>query len=178
MDPHPAERIVLVGFMGTGKSTIGRSLAERLGWAFRDMDAWIEERVGLSVAEIFRDRGEPFFREEERRVALETRTLRHHVIATGGGAFADPATRAALQDGAATVWLRCDIETILQRVGGDASRPLAAGRERMATLLADRESSYRLAELTVDTADAPPGEVAERIVKALFPGRRLPNGTE
>lgn len=171
--PAP-RRIVLIGFMGAGKSTIGRALAARLGWSFRDMDAWIEAQNGASVAEIFRKRGESFFREEERRVAEEARALSRHVLSAGGGAFASPATRDALRDGASTIWLRCDLETILQRIDGDASRPLAAGRERMLALLAEREASYRLADLTMDTADAPPGDIADRILQALFPGR----GTE
>jgi shikimate kinase len=163
--------------MGTGKSTVGQALAKRLGWTFRDLDAWIEERNGAAITEIFRDKGESFFRDEERRGAQEASRLPHCVIATGGGAFAQPGTRAALQDGAATIWLRCDLETILRRTETDASRPLAAGRERMQRLLADREPSYRLAGFTVDTADAPPAEVAERIANAVFPDRGL-GGTE
>src|ERR1043166_1967610 len=162
-------RIVLVGFMGSGKTTIGRALAERLGWTFRDMDAWIEERNGASVAEIFRAKGEAFFRDEERAVADEARALTRHVIAAGGGAFARSDVRSALADGAATVWLRCDLETIMSRVGGDPSRPLATTRERMRELMAEREGSYRMAELVMDTALTPPGEVAEHIVHALFP---------
>jgi shikimate kinase len=163
--------------MGAGKSTVGLALARRLGWTFRDMDAWIEERNGCSVADLFRDKGEPFFREEERRVAEQVRTLTHYIIASGGGAFAQPATRAALQDSAATVYLKCDVETVLGRIGGDASRPLAAGHERMRALLAEREPSYRLAEFTVDTTRTPPGEIAEQIVHAVFPKRAL-GGTE
>jgi shikimate kinase len=159
--------------MGAGKSTVGLALAKRLGWTFRDMDIWIEERQGCSIAEIFRTKGEAFFREEERRVAEEARLLERHVIAAGGGAFAEPATRTALQAGAATVWLRTDLDAVLARLAGDASRPLAAGRERMTALLAAREPSYRLAEFTVDTADAPPAEVAERIENAVFPGPEL-----
>jgi shikimate kinase len=163
--------------MGAGKSTVGLALARRLGWTFRDLDAWIEERNGCSIARIFQDKGEPFFRDEERKLAEEVKSLTRHVIAAGGGAFEQPATRAALQDGAATVWLRCDLEALLDRVEGDASRPLAAGRERMTALLAEREPSYRLAEFTVDTTRTPPGEIAERIVHAVFPDRGL-GGTE
>jgi shikimate kinase len=163
--------------MGAGKSTVGETIARRLGWTFRDLDAWVEERNVLSVARIFAERGEAFFRQEERQVAEAARGLKNHVLAAGGGAFAEPATRAALQDRAATVWLRCDLETILKRVGEDASRPLAAGRERMSALLAEREPSYRMAEFTVETTGVPPGEIAERIVHAVFPDRGL-GGTE
>lgn len=165
---EPPARIVLVGFMGAGKSTIGPLLARLLGWEFRDLDAWIEGRHGVKVSDLFRDRGEPFFREEERQAALETHHLARHVIAAGGGAFAQEATREALRQGAATVWLRCDIDTALDRIPSDGSRPLAANRERMRSLLVEREASYRLADLTVDTTDGPPDEVARRIQGALF----------
>jgi shikimate kinase len=166
------ERIVLVGFMGAGKTTVGRQLAKRLGWSFLDLDAWIEGRHGLSVARLFETQGEPFFRDEELRAAEHTRQLRHYVIAAGGGAFAQPATREALRAGATTVWLRCDLATVEERVAAEgASRPLAADRERMRALLAGREPHYRLADLTVDTTHAPAHEVAARIVTELFPGR-------
>src|SRR5687767_12687340 len=82
------ERVVLIGFMGVGKSTIGRAVAERLCWQFRDMDAWIEERCGRTVAQIFQENGEAFFRAEELAVAREVQRLSHYVIAAGGGAFA------------------------------------------------------------------------------------------
>lgn len=168
MTPPPA-RIVLVGFMGAGKTTVGEALARRLGWSFRDMDAWVEEKNGRTVAEIFREHGEAFFRAQELRVAEDAQRLSRHVIAAGGGAFAQPATRAALQAGAVTIWLRCDADTLLSRVAGDPSRPLAAGRERMRALLAEREPSYRLADLTMDTAEEPADEIATRIVQTLFP---------
>ncbi len=171
-------RIVLIGFMGAGKSTVGRTLAERLGWAFKDMDALIEERHGRTVADIFKENGEPFFRQEEMRLAGELRGVSDHVIAAGGGAFAQPSTREALREGAGVVWLQCSLDAILRRVAGDASRPLATGRERMQALLVEREASYRLADLVVDTTDTPPDEVAARIVKAFFPGRGPQGGTE
>jgi len=167
----PPERIVLVGFMGVGKTTIGHRLAERLGWTFRDLDDWIEARNGCTVADIFRHRGEPYFREEERRAAEAVRDLTHHVIAAGGGAFVQPPTRAVLKDGAATVWLTCDLAAILHRIAMDDSRPLAADRERMQALLAQRAESYRMADLGVDTTEASPEEVAATIVDALFPAR-------
>src|SRR5688572_18276814 len=102
------QRIVLVGFMGCGKSTVGAELARRLGWGFRDLDRWIEARRGLTVARIFRRHGEAFFREEERRAARAAARLRRHVVAAGGGAFAQEGTREILQKGSLTVWLRCD----------------------------------------------------------------------
>jgi shikimate kinase len=167
--PH---RIVLVGFMGCGKSTVGAALARRLGWGFRDLDRWIEERHGLTVAEIFRRRGEAFFREEERRAARAAARLRRCVVAAGGGAFAEEATRETLRAGALTVWLRCRETALWRRLPRDGSRPLAGDRGRMRRLLGEREPSYRLADLAVDSSRAAPDEVARRIAEAAF--QRVP----
>jgi shikimate kinase len=152
--------------MGSGKTTVGAAVARRLGWEFRDLDRWIEDRHGLTVAEIFRRHGEPFFRQEERRAARAAGRLRRHVVAAGGGAFAAEDTRAALQKGAVTVWLRCGETALWRRLPHDGSRPLAADRGTMRRLLAEREPSYRLADLVVDTSRAAPEEVARRIVEA------------
>ena len=158
-------RIVLVGFMGAGKTTVGALLARRLGWSFRDLDQWIAERTGLSVARLFEERGERVFREEERRAAAAASQLERHVIAAGGGAFAQPETRALLQQGALTVWLRADLLTLLARIPNDGARPLAASRETIARLFAEREPSYRLADRAVDASPAPE-EVARAIAEA------------
>ena len=168
---RPPQRIVLVGFMGSGKSTVGAALARHLGWGFRDLDRWIEDRHGLTVAEIFRRHGEPFFREEERRAARAAARLRRHVIAAGGGAFASEATRAPLQAGSVTVWLRCGEAALWRRLPHDGSRPLAADRGTMRGLLALRLPSYRLAEHSVDTSRAGPEEVARRIAEVVFAKR-------
>jgi shikimate kinase len=169
------ERLVLVGFMGSGKSTVGPLVAAHLGWGFRDLDAWIEERTGRSVAELFRD-GEEAFRRLEAQAAREAAGLSRHVIAAGGGAFAQPETRELLQSGAATVWLRCGLDALLGRIPPDGSRPLAASRETMSALLAERESSYRQADWTVETSSAAPEEVARAIVRIVFPGPRAARG--
>jgi shikimate kinase len=164
------ERIVLVGFMGSGKSTVGPLLAARLGWGFRDLDAWIEARAGRSVAELFGE-GEEAFRRLEVEAARDAGALTSHVVAAGGGAFAAAETRALLRSGrACAVWLRCGLAALLARIPGDGSRPLAGSRETMAALLAEREPSYRLADWTVDTTTAAPDEVARRIVGIVFPG--------
>lgn len=170
----PPTRVVLVGFMGVGKTTVGRALADRLGWTFVDLDDWIEAKNGCTVAQIFERHGESYFREEERRAAEAALPLTNHVIAAGGGAFIQPATRALLKDGAATVWLTCELDAVLHRIRPDGSRPLAADRERMQALLAQREAAYRLADIGLDTTSASPEEVAEHIVETLFQVR----GTE
>jgi shikimate kinase len=163
-------RVVLVGFMGSGKSAVGRFLARRLGYRFEDMDRRIEERAGRTIAEIFRDDGEEAFREMEREEARELSHLEDRVVAAGGGAFAGAETRALLQEGALTVWLRCDLERILERVPADGSRPLAGNRDIMRALLAEREPSYRMADVVVDASSGTPREVADRIV-GLIEGR-------
>jgi shikimate kinase len=165
--PERPERVVLVGFMGAGKSTIGRRLAKRLGFSFMDLDQRIEVRAGRKIAAIFQEQGEAAFREleleESRRVASLTRV----VVATGGGAVAQDATRNALQQGAFTVWLQCSLGTALRRVPRDGSRPLVGNREIMRALLAEREPSYRRADVAVDTSRRTPREVVERIVELL-----------
>jgi len=161
------ERIVLVGFMASGKTTVGALLARELGWGFVDLDRVVEARHATTVAEIFASRGEAFFRADEQRAAEELGGLVRHVVATGGGAFTFPATRAALQRGATVVWLRCDLPTMLSRIPDDQSRPLAGSRERMAGLLAEREPSYRLADLTVDSSSEGASGVARRIMEAI-----------
>jgi shikimate kinase/3-dehydroquinate synthase len=171
-DPSRPRRIVLVGFMGSGKSTVAPEVARLLGWDWLDMDREIERRTGLSVAEIFRARGEPAFRDEERRLAEELSSRDRLVVAAGGGAFAQPGTREALRARAATVWLRCDLETVLTRVPADGSRPLAGSRETIERLFAARESSYRLADWTIDATRRPPRALARDIVDAVLPGRR------
>jgi shikimate kinase len=168
--PERPPRVVLVGFMGSGKSSVGRLLARRLGYRFEDMDRRIEERAGRTIAEIFRDDGEEAFREMEREEARALSRLGERVVAAGGGAFTRPETRALLQEGALTVWLRCDLDRILARVPADGSRPLAGNRAIMRALLAEREPSYRMADAAVDASSGTPREVADRIA-ALIEGR-------
>ncbi len=161
-------RIVLVGFMGTGKSAVGARLAARLGYRFEDMDRRIQKRTGRTIAAIFEERGEEAFREEELREASALARLDRRVIAAGGGAFARPETRARLEEGAVTVWIRGDLETLLSRIRPDGTRPLAGNHAIMRALLAEREPSYRLADLVVDTSrDTTPGGVAGRIVDLI-----------
>jgi shikimate kinase len=156
--------------MGSGKSSVGRLVARRLGYSFEDMDRRIEKRAGRRIAAIFRDLGEAAFRALELEEARALSSLRDRVVASGGGAFARPDTRAVLQQGALTVWLQCDIDTLLSRLPADGSRPLAGNRDIMRALLAEREPSYRRADVAVDAAAGTPRQVADRIV-GLIEGR-------
>jgi len=163
------ERIVLVGFMGSGKTTVGGHLARLLDWGFRDLDRWIEERLGLTVREVFERQGEAVFREEEREAAAVAARLRRHVVAAGGGAFAEPETRRLLQAGSVTVWLSCEWTALAARIPDDGSRPRAVSRAKMRDLLAEREPAYRLADLSVDTTQLTAAQTARHIAQALFP---------
>jgi shikimate kinase len=155
--------VVLVGFMGAGKTEVGRRLAERLGYGFEDMDQRIEARTGRTIARLFAEEGEEAFRREETREAEILGRLERRVIASGGGAFCCPATRERLSEGAFTVWLQCDLEALLARIPADGTRPLAGNRDIMQPLMAEREPSYRLADAKVSTAGLSPDEVADRI---------------
>jgi shikimate kinase/3-dehydroquinate synthase len=173
--PEGPTRIVLVGFMGAGKTTVGRLLAARLGYDFEDMDARIEARTGRPIAALFAERGEEGFREVERHEAGLLAGLERRVIAAGGGAFVQASTRALLEEGAVTVWLRCGLETLLARIPADGTRPLAGNHAIMQALLAEREPSYRLADLAVDTSRSTPREVADQIAHLV--GRRAAGET-
>ena len=169
--PERPARVVLVGFMGAGKTSVGRRLARRLGYRFEDLDRRIEKRAGTTVKALFREKGEAAFRALEQDEAREVAALDAVVVAAGGGAFALPATRALLQQRALTVWLQCDLETLIGRIRPDGSRPLAGNREIMRALLAEREPSYRQADVAVDTSSRTPREVVDRIVE-LVEGQR------
>lgn len=173
----PLSRIVLVGFMGAGKSTVGPLLARRLGWPFLDLDDEIQAAAGRTVPEIFATEGEAAFRAAERAAAERVGARAPLVLATGGGAFTVAETRGALQRGALTVWLRCDLEALLLRIPADGSRPLAANRATIAPLLRTREPSYALADLTVDTSGTAPDDVARIIAEAARRGRNEGGGT-
>jgi shikimate kinase len=164
------ERVVLVGFMGCGKTSVGREVARLLAWDFEDMDHRLEQTLGASIAEVFRSHGEAYFREQEGELARALAGRRRLVVAAGGGAFAIPETREALQAGAVTVWLRCPLEVVLRRVPLDGSRPLALDRATIGRLFDQRASSYRLADRQVDATLGPPAAVAHAVVAALQPG--------
>jgi shikimate kinase len=170
-------RVVLVGFMGAGKTTVGPLVARRLGWSFVDLDDEIQAEAGRSVPEIFRVLGEAAFRARERAAAERVCAREQLVLATGGGAFTVAETRRVLQEGALTVWLRCEAATLMARIPADGNRPLAANRATILPLLVGREPSYALADLTVDTTRTAPAEVARIIAEAALRGRNEGEGT-
>src|SRR5712672_3140608 len=130
----PSRAIVLVGLMGAGKTKIGRRLAARLSLPFFDSDTEIERAAGEPIEEIFRNRGEAVFRDGERRVIARLLSQPVHVLATGGGAFMDPATRAMIARRGISVWLRADLDVLLARVSRRNNRPLLQERDPRAVL--------------------------------------------
>jgi shikimate kinase len=145
--------LYLVGFMGSGKTTVGRHLAHRLGWSFFDLDREIELAEKITIAELFDTRGELEFRR------IESEMLRHHVrsvergrpavLALGGGAFVDAANRELILQNGIAIWLDCPFERIQQRVGDASSRPLARDPQRFAALYQSRREIYALADVRI-----------------------------
>lgn len=174
-DPVLLERlgtrcIVLVGMPGAGKSTVGRRLAKRLGLPFLDADEEIERAAGMSIPEIFSSRGESEFREGERRVIARLLQTGPCVLATGGGAFMNAETRAAVARQAVSVWLRAEIPVLLRRVRKRADRPLLAEGDPVAkleALLAARGDTYALADVTVESRDTAHETVVDEVVATL-----------
>ena len=165
-----ARTVVLVGLMGAGKSAVGRRLAARLGAAFRDADDEIETAAAMSIPEIFSKFGEPYFREGERRVIARLLTERPHVLATGGGAFMDPATRDAVQAGAVSVWLKAGLDTLVHRCGRREDRPLLQGKDIravLADLIETRYPTYAEADVTIESLDEPHERAVEKIIAGL-----------
>jgi shikimate kinase len=163
--------IYLVGFMASGKTTIGRHLAHRLGWNFFDTDAEIEAAEKMTIAEIFTERGEPDFRR------VETEIIRHHVqwiergrpavLALGGGAFAEQPNRDLLENNGIVVWLDCPFELVQRRVaaaGQGAIRPLARDPRKFAELYEARRGLYSLADLRVAIESDDPERVVDTIL--------------
>jgi shikimate kinase len=156
--------------MGAGKSKVGRRLAIRMGLPFFDSDQQIEAAAGETIAEIFANRGERTFRDGERRVITRLLTQPVHVLATGGGAFMDPATRAAIRRRGVSLWLRADLDTLAQRVSRRTGRPLLdAGdpREILARLIERRHPTYGEADLVIDSGDGSAEATVTRAIAAL-----------
>jgi shikimate kinase len=161
-------KIALVGFMGSGKSTVGPIVAGCLGWRFFDSDAEIEARARSPVSEIFRARGETYFRELERQAIGELLGAEERVIATGGGAFAQAACAEDLLARAFTVHLSCDFEEAFRRVAFQGGRPLVErGEAEARALYAERKDKYSRAHVTVDTTSRSPHDVAADILRLL-----------
>jgi len=162
--------IVLVGIMGCGKSSVGRRLAQRIGLPFVDADNAIEEAANMSVAEIFAEHGEPYFRSGEERVIARLLGDGPQILATGGGAFMSETTRNAIMQQGISVWLKADLETVMARVRKKTTRPLLQNPDPegvMRGLLETREPVYARSDLVVHSRDVPHEIVMEEIIVAV-----------
>jgi shikimate kinase len=166
MSRHRRKQIYLLGFMGSGKSTVGKLLSCELRWPFIDLDVVIEAGQGLSIREIFERSGESFFRQLERAALTEVSRTEPAVIALGGGTFAyEPNVELVRETGGATIWLDCSLESLRRRCATMQNRPLFRDAESFRSLLDLRLPYYRLAEFRVSTEGRDPREVAEQILR-------------
>jgi len=163
-EPFPG--IVLVGFMGSGKSSVGRELARRFGAPFVDVDERIASAAGSPIRDLFAREGEPAFRAREKAVLRDVLSVKGCVIATGGGAFADEENRVLLRSYAPVVYLEAAVDTLLERLAGDLGRPLLRGGDReevVRELLSRRVPGYRTADVAVRTDGRSVEEVAGQV---------------
>ena len=162
--------IVLVGMMGAGKSSVGRRVALRLGFPFVDADTEIEKAAGMSISDIFAIRGEAEFRAGEARVILRLLEGGPQVLATGGGAFINPDTRAAIAAKGISIWLKAEPDVLMKRIKRRQDRPLLHTADPAATLrklLDEREPVYALADLTVQSREVTHDRIVDEIVGAI-----------
>lgn len=161
--------IYLVGFMGSGKTSVGRDLAWELGWTFSDIDAEIESQQGVTIASIFESKGEAEFRK------IEIEAIRVHVklvergkpsvIALGGGAFVEPATHELLENNGISIWLDCPLDVVRARVVGDLSRPLARDPHQLEKLYEQRRPAYSKADYRIEVSGDDPATVVASILQ-------------
>lgn len=162
--------IVLVGMMGSGKSSIGRRLAAILELPFNDADAAIEQAAGMTIDEIFALHGEPYFRDGEERVIKRLLQTGPQVVATGGGAVLSAKTREEIAKSGVSIWLKATVDLLLQRVSRRDNRPLlkiADPRTVLTQLLSEREAYYALAGIVFESRDGPHEAAVEEILSLL-----------
>lgn len=168
------KNIVLIGFMGTGKSSCGKSLATRLGCAFIDLDKYIESRENMSIPEMFAAKGEAYFREKEREAVRAVVRRKGVVIATGGGTIKDEGNFALLKERGVIICLTADVDTILARTARRGERPMLDGQEDrrkgVEELLASRQRMYERADFAIDTSTLSPLQVTEEVLSFLRVG--------
>ena len=162
------DKIYLVGFMASGKSTLARALSERLAWRCEDIDELIEARERHTITEIFQQQGEPYFRTVEREMLAILQPMRNVVVATGGGTFADTENRQRINLNGTSVWLDVALADLIPRIPMDGRRPLAANLAQLERLYAARADAYRLAHVRVPiAASMSVSDVVDRVLQAL-----------
>jgi shikimate kinase len=171
-----ARSIVMIGLMGAGKTSVGKRLATFLDMPFNDADQEIEKAAGKSINDIFAENGENYFRDGERRVIARLLAEGSKVLATGGGAFMNAETRARIAESGVSVWLRGDLDTLMNRVARRDNRPLLKAsnpRAVMEKLIHDRYPVYALADIDIESRDVAHDMIVEEIVRALLACNKL-----
>lgn len=167
------KNIVLIGFMGSGKTVVGRLVADKLGYKFIDTDKIIEERIGKTISDIFNDEGERYFREIESNIVKELSELSGHVISTGGGIVVNQDNLTCLKSGGFTVWLKAAPESIYRRVVSESHRPLLNVKDplnEIKRLLSHRERLYSEADISVETDNLDIEKIADIIIDSYHKG--------
>lgn len=167
------KNIILIGFMGTGKTSTGKMLANKLGCAFIDMDQKIEEESGMSIPDMFAQKGEDYFRQQERELVERLSARRNAVISTGGGTVKNPDNVAAFKKSGVIVCLSASVDAVLERTNRRGTRPVldkadcGDRRKAVESLMAERRDLYKQADFTIDTSDLSPLQVVENIIRFL-----------
>jgi len=159
--------VYLVGFMGSGKTTVGRLVAELMNWPFLDLDAEIERGEGRSIARIFSQFGEVHFRELEQMYLRSISGPEHLVVGLGGGTYEAAANREFIESNGMSVYLATSLEDVCRRIAADGSRPLFSNTEQVAELYQRRLTSYNMARERIETNNVDPPMIAERIVRLM-----------
>ncbi|MCR5439665.1 MAG: shikimate kinase [Selenomonas sp.] len=167
------KNVILIGFMGTGKTSTGKMLASKLGCAFIDMDQKIEEEAGRRIPEIFAQQGEEHFRQLERELVERLSARRNAVISTGGGTVKNPANVAAFKKSGIIICLSASVDAVLERTKRHGTRPVLDQADRgdrrkaVESLMEERKNLYQQADFTIDTSELSPLQVVEAIVRYL-----------
>lgn len=168
--PWRSRSLVLIGLMGAGKSSVGHRLAKEIGWKFVDSDDEIVEAAGCSISDMFAMYGEPIFRDLEQRVIARLLHGEPLVLATGGGAWMQPQVRALIKRDATSVWLKADLEVLLERVSRRGHRPLLETGDKhaiLSKLMEERYPVYSQADIVVDSGKGPHDNVVKAVINAL-----------
>ena len=172
------ENIILIGFMGTGKTIIGKKLADRLKWDFLDTDIEVERVLGKTIPQIFKQFGEARFRSEEKLIVKKLSKKKNLIVATGGGAVLDSENVSCLRENGILICLTADPETILKRIKTGQNRPLLSGKEdlkqKIEELLLARSQAYSAADLSIDTSSDKPDQIVENIIQNLKERKKMP----
>jgi shikimate kinase len=170
LSKSPTQNVALIGFMAVGKSAVGRSLAKKLRLRFVDLDQVIEKTAGMKISEIFVQKGEPYFRQLEKKTLAKVLQGEQQVIATGGGVIMDDDSLMLLRDRALLIGLTASVDVLLTRAGSSSKRPLlkeANRKEQVEELLTQRQNRYAQAHVTIDTSELTVAQVVEKIVRFI-----------